>query len=58
MLGIASPELALAYILCVAAAVWCVVYALYFWTGKGRDAEKYAQADWDKSQTDMEKKTP
>ncbi len=58
MLGIASPELALAYILCIASAVWCVVYALYFWEAKGRDAEEHAQVDWDKSQADMDKKTP
>lgn len=58
MLGIASPKLALAYILCIASAVWCFVYALYFWEAKGRDAEVHAETDWDKSQKEMEKETP
>ncbi len=58
MLGIASIELAIAYLLCIAAALWCVVYALYFWEAKGRDAEVHKETDWDKSQQEMEKQTP
>ncbi len=58
MFGIASPELAIAYILCVASAIWCVVYSLYFFKEKGRDAEVHADVDWDKSQKEMEKETP
>ncbi len=58
MLGIASVELAIAYLLCIASAVWCVVYALYFWAEKGKDAEVHKETDWDKSQQEMEKQTP
>ncbi len=58
MFGIASVELAIAYLLCIASAVWCVLYALYFWEAKGKDAERHADTDWDKSQRDMEKQTP
>lgn len=58
MMGIASIELAIVYLLCIAAAVWCVLYALYFWAGTGRDAEVQETADWEKDQREMEKKTP
>jgi hypothetical protein len=58
MFGIASVELAIAYLLCIASALWCVVYALYFWEGKGKDAELHDEMDWDKSQREMEKQTP
>ncbi len=58
MFGIASVELAIAYLLCIASAVWCVVYSLYFWEAKGKDAEVHAETDWDKSQQEMEKQTP
>ncbi len=58
MLGIASIELAIAYLLCIASAVWCVVYALYFWEAKGKDAEVHQEADWAKDQQELEKQTP
>lgn len=35
MLGIASPELALAYVLCLAASVLCVVYGIIKWNDTG-----------------------
>ena len=48
MFGIASIELAIAYLLCIASALWCVVYALYLWEAKGRDAEVHKEQDWAK----------
>lgn len=35
MLGIASPELALAFILCLAASALCVVYGIIKWNDTG-----------------------
>jgi hypothetical protein len=58
MFGIASIELAIVYLLCIAAAVWCVVYSLYFWEAKGKDAEVQSDVDWDKEQQELEKHTP
>jgi hypothetical protein len=55
VLGIASIELANAYLLCIASALWRVVYAPYFWSEKGKDARVHAETDWDKSQQEMEK---
>jgi hypothetical protein len=55
MLGTASIELAIAYLLCIAYALWRVVHAPYFWSEKGKDAEVHAETDWYKSQQEMEK---
>ncbi|MCF8041770.1 MAG: hypothetical protein K9K65_10575 [Desulfarculaceae bacterium] len=35
MLGIASPELALAYVLCIAASVLCIIYGIIKWNDSG-----------------------
>ena len=51
MLGIASSELALAYILCLAAAALCVVYGVLKWNDRGpmtedlRDLDSWAPDD-------------
>lgn len=35
MLGIASPELALAFILCLAASALCIIYGIIKWNDTG-----------------------
>jgi hypothetical protein len=54
VLGIASPELALAYVLCIAASVLCVVYGIVKWNDSGplseelRDLDQWAAESEDK----------
>ena len=57
-LGIASPELALAYVLTIATVVWSVAYGLFFWKGEGKDIEVHEAIDWDKEEQELERKTP
>ena len=51
MLGIASPELALAYVLCIAASVLCIIYGIIKWNDSGplteelRDLNQWAPED-------------
>lgn len=45
MLGIASPELALAYILCILAALLCVVYGIVKWNDAGPLSEDLRDLD-------------
>ncbi|MCB2194125.1 MAG: hypothetical protein KQI62_21295 [Deltaproteobacteria bacterium] len=51
MLGIASPELALAYVLCIAASVLCIIYGIIKWNDSGplteelRDLDQWAPED-------------
>lgn len=40
MLGMGSVEMALAYVLCLAASVFCVVYGVLKWNDKGRVIEQ------------------
>lgn len=49
MLGIASTELALAYLLCIAASLLCVVYGILKWndTGPLSDELKILAAEQD-----------
>ena len=45
MLGIASPELALAYILCIAASVLCIIYGIVKWNDTGPLTEELRDLD-------------
>jgi len=45
VLGIASPELALAYILCIAASVLCIVYGIVKWNDTGPLTEELRDLD-------------
>ncbi len=45
MLGIASPELALAYILCIAASVLCIIYGIVKWNDSGPLTEELMEPD-------------
>jgi hypothetical protein len=45
VLGIASPELALAYILCIAASVLCIVYGIVKWNDTGPLSEELRDLD-------------
>jgi hypothetical protein len=45
VLGIASPELALAYILCIAASVLCIIYGIVKWNDTGPLTEELRDLD-------------
>lgn len=45
MLGIASPELALAYVLCIAASVLCIIYGIVKWNDSGPLTEELRDLD-------------
>jgi hypothetical protein len=45
VLGIASPELALAYLLCIAASVLCVIYGIVKWNDTGPLSEELRDLD-------------
>jgi len=45
MLGIASAELAWAYILCIAASALCVVYGIWKWNDTGPYTEELRDLD-------------
>ncbi|MGD9124831.1 MAG: hypothetical protein PVG60_07050 [Desulfarculaceae bacterium] len=45
MLGIASLELAWAYILCIAAALLCVIYGIVRWNDSGPLTEDLREVD-------------
>lgn len=47
VLGIASFELGLAYLLCIAAALLCVVYGVVNWNNAGPLSEDLRDADQD-----------
>lgn len=45
MLGIASPELTLAYVLCIAASVLCIIYGIVKWNDSGPLTEELRDLD-------------
>jgi hypothetical protein len=57
-IGLGSFELALAYVLCILAALLCLFYGLYFWRERGEEETKIQEFDWDKEQQEMEKEVP
>ncbi len=57
-LGLASFEMALVYVLCILAAVWCVVYGLYFFTQKEVADDTKDMATWEEHEREMDKQTP
>jgi hypothetical protein len=57
-LGMASLELAVVYVLCILAAVWCVVYGLFFWNIGGKPDNTQEMVDWEKEEREIEKEMP
>jgi uncharacterized membrane protein YuzA (DUF378 family) len=57
-LGLASFEMALVYVLCILAAIWCVVYGLYFFTQKEVADDVKDMATWEEHEREMDKQTP
>ena len=53
MLGIEDPLVALAYILCIASSVLCVVYGAMNWN-KGEETVQPADVHWAKQQQQTE----
>jgi hypothetical protein len=58
MLGLGSTEMAVVYILCILAAIWCVVYGLWFWSEKDDPKLHQEVTDWEKDERELEKKLP
>lgn len=54
-LGMGSFEMALVYVLCILAAIWCMVYGLLFWTSEGKAIDPNEVVDWDKEEAELEK---
>jgi hypothetical protein len=57
-LGIASFELALVYVLCILAALWCLVYGLFFFGSKETKGDIKEVTDWEKEERELEKELP
>ncbi len=57
-LGLASFEMALVYVLCILAALWCVIYGLYFFTQKETTDDTKDMATWEEHEREMDKQTP
>ena len=45
MLGMSDISISLAYILCIASALLCVVYGIIMWNKGGGDAEEIEMAE-------------
>jgi len=54
MLGMGSFEMALVYVLCILAAIWCVVYGLFFWKSEGKIIDTKEVVDWDREERELE----
>ncbi len=57
-LGLASFEMAVVYVLCILAALWCVIYGLYFFTQKETMDDTKDMATWEEHEREMDKQTP
>lgn len=53
MLGIADPVVALAYILCIASSLLCVIYGVVTWN-KGDEEPGQEDKDWAGKEDKME----
>ena len=59
MLGLGSVEAALAYILCLLAALLCVIYGVIKWNDMGRytmDADE--KLDWERKEKALKEQLP
>ncbi|MEW6349954.1 MAG: hypothetical protein AB1646_12885 [Thermodesulfobacteriota bacterium] len=54
-LGMGSFEMALVYVLCILAAIWCLVYGLFFWSSEGKPIDSSQTVDWDREEREMER---
>ncbi len=55
MLGIASTELAIVYILCILAGLWCLVYGIFFWKSSSAGVGTQDVVDWEKEERELKK---
>lgn len=59
MLGLGSTEMAVAYILCILAAVLCVVYGLIKWNDMGRIGEHLEdKIEWERKDRRIREQLP
>jgi hypothetical protein len=56
-LGMGSFEMALVYVLCILAAVWCLIYGLYFWKSEGKPIDTEEIVNWDQEERELDKST-
>jgi hypothetical protein len=52
-LGMGSFEMALVYVLCIAAGLWCLVYGLFFWKTEDRPDDVRGATDWEKEEREL-----
>jgi hypothetical protein len=57
-LGMGSFEMALVYVLCIVAAVWCVVYGVWFWRDTDKPGDLQEVTDWEREERELEKELP
>jgi hypothetical protein len=53
-LGMGSFEMALVYVLCIAAGLWCLVYGLFFWKTEDRPDDVRGATDWEKEERELQ----
>jgi hypothetical protein len=59
MLGLGSVEMAVAYILCLLAALLCVVYGVVKWNDMGRySMEADEKLDWERKEKALKEQLP
>jgi len=59
MLGLGSMEMALAFILCIAASLLCIIYGIINWNKTGLSSEELReQVEWAKHDRDLKKTLP
>ncbi|MFH1136904.1 MAG: symporter small accessory protein [Pseudomonadota bacterium] len=59
MLGLGSGEMALAFILSVLSAIFCVIYGLVKWNSMGRYAEGLEEkVEWERKDKKLKEKLP
>jgi hypothetical protein len=54
-LGMGSNEMAVVYVLCILAALWCTAYGLFFWKSEGKPINTEDQVDWDREERELGK---
>jgi hypothetical protein len=54
-LGMGSTEMAVVYVLCILAALWCTAYGLLFWKSEGKAINTEDAVDWDREERELGK---
>lgn len=59
MLGLGSGEMALVYMLCILATIWCVIYGIWKWNDMGRFGEGLEEKiEWERKDKEIRETLP